>query len=117
MLKNFLLVLSFLFFGTFNICFAAIAHPDIIKEKQPDGTDIDIRLCGDEFYSWYEDSNGYTIIKDTQTEVWSYAQKNSFGELEPSQKIVGKTNFSNFNMAKSLKSGNLDPWFLMLEKY
>ncbi len=106
MLKNFLLVLSFLFFGTFNICFAAIANPDIIKEKQPDGTDIDIRLCGDEFYSWYEDSNGYTIIKDTQTEVWSYAQKNSFGELEPSQKIVGKTNFSNFNMAKSLKDEN-----------
>ena len=104
MKKILIITLSFLFFN--SISFAAIANPEIMKEKQPDGTDINIKLCGDEFYSWYEDSDGYTIIKDTQTKAWSYAQKNSFGDLEPSKKIVGKAKPSNYNMSKSLKDDN-----------
>ena len=104
MKKFSIITLSFLFF--YSISFAAIANPEIMKEKQPDGTDIYIRLCGDEFYSWYEDSDGYTIIKDTQTKEWSYAQKNSFGELEPSRKIVGKAKPLSFNITKSLKDEN-----------
>ena len=104
-MKKFLIItLSFLFYS--SISFAVVANPDIIKEKQPDGTDIDIRLCGDEFYSWYEDNDGYTIIKDTKTKEWSYAQKNNFGELEPSQKIVGKAKPLGLNMTKSLKDDN-----------
>lgn len=87
----------------FNKGFAAIANPNIIKEKQPDGTDISIKICGDEFYSWYEDVDGYTVIKDEKTKVWYYAQKNVFGDLEPSQDIVGKVKPINLNIKKSLK--------------
>ena len=104
-MKKFLITtLSFLFFS--SISFAAIANPEIIKEKQPDGTDIEVRLCGDEFYSWYEDIDGYTIIKDTETKIWSYAQKNSFGDLEPSKNIVGKAKPLNLNIRKALKDDN-----------
>lgn len=103
-MKKILITLSFLLYS--SISFAVVANPNIIKEKQPDGTDIDIRLCGDEFYSWYEDSDGYTIIKDTQTKEWSYAKKNDFGDLEPSNKIVGKSSPISFNMTKSLKDDN-----------
>lgn len=104
-MKKFLIIVLFLLFFN-SIGFAVAANPNIIKEKQPDGTDIEIRLCGDEFYSWYEDGDGYTIVKDTQTKEWTYAQKNSFGDLEPSPKIVGKIIPSKFNMAKSLKDDN-----------
>ena len=67
-----------------------MANPKVTKAKQPDGTTIDIRLMGDEFYSWNEDVDGYTIIKDTQTKFWSYAKQNDSGELEPSEHVVGK---------------------------
>ncbi|MBQ2219432.1 MAG: hypothetical protein II417_01395, partial [Elusimicrobia bacterium] len=86
--------------------FAVMANPKIIKEKQPDGTEINIRLLGDEFYSWFEDDNGYTIIQDTQTKVWSYAQQNDFGELEPSVNLVGKIKPTQLNIRKSLKDDN-----------
>ncbi len=100
----------FLFFITFglifvfnDLSFAVMANPNIIKEKQPDGTEINIRVRGDEFYSWYEDSDGYTIIKDKKTDAWSYAQQNDFGELEPSANLVGKVKPTQLNLKKALK--------------
>ena len=59
-----LIIFSFVFC---NSIFGVMANPKVTKAKQPDGTTIDIRLMGDEFYSWNEDVDGYTIIKDTQT--------------------------------------------------
>ena len=108
MMKKIIILTLFTIFssGFFYDVFAVIASPSIIKEKQPDGTSINIKLCGDEFYNWYEDVNGYTVIKDTQTKVWSYAQKNSFGDLEPSQNVVGKVNPINLSIKKSLKDDN-----------
>ena len=104
---------TFLFFITFglvfilnDLSFAVMANPNIIKEEQPDGTEISIRLYGDEFYSWYEDLDGYTIVKDTETNSWSYAQKNNFGELEPSKNLVGKVKPAGLNIRKSLKDDN-----------
>lgn len=86
-----------------EMSFAVMANPKIIKEKQPDGTEINIRLLGDEFYSWFEDDKGYTIIQDTQTKVWSYAQQNDLGKLEPSKNLVGKVKPTQLNIRKSLK--------------
>lgn len=86
-----------------EMSFAVMANPKIIKEKQPDGTEINIRLLGDEFYSWFEDDKGYTIIQDTQTKVWSYAQQNDLEKLEPSKNLVGKVKPTQLNIRKSLK--------------
>ncbi len=83
-----------------------MANPKVTKAKQPDGTTIDIRLMGDEFYSWNEDVDGYTIIKDTQTKFWSYAKQNDFGELEPSEHVVGKAKPLEKNIKKELKDEN-----------
>jgi len=98
-----LFIIFSLMFVLSEMSFAVMANPKIIKEKQPDGTEINIRLLGDEFYSWFEDDKGYTIIQDTQTKVWSYAQQNDLGKLEPSKNLVGKVKPTQLNIRKSLK--------------
>lgn len=106
MIKKFLLLVLFFIFSFPNLSFAVMANPNPIELKQPDGTKIIVKLKGDEFYSWFEDIDGYTIVRDPQTNYWSYAQKNSFGDLEPSQNIVGKSKPINLSIKKSLKDDN-----------
>jgi len=82
--------------------FAVPAYKNIIELTQPDGTIIKTRLSGDEFYHKYEDTEGYTIIKNNSGS-WVYAQKNSAGGLEPSQYHVGKISPLSLNIKKSLR--------------
>lgn len=103
MKKNFVLLILFLSFGVCAPVFAVPANPNPIKLSQPNGTEITLKLKGDEFYNWFEDNDGYTVIKDTQTKFWSYAKKNDFGELEPSNNFVGKVSPVNVGIKKSLK--------------
>ncbi len=81
---------------------AVPAYPYPIEETQPDGTKIKIHVRGDEFYHWTEDSDGYTIIQN-DSKYWTYAQKNNFGDLKPSEHIVGKVSPKKLNIKKSLK--------------
>ncbi len=101
-------ILSFVFFSLIlcDLSFAVMANPKTIKLKQPDGTEINIKLYGDEFYSWFEDTDGYTVVQDAQTKAWSYAQQNEFGELKPSENLVGKVKPVDLNIKKSLKDEN-----------
>ncbi|MDD2524241.1 MAG: M6 family metalloprotease domain-containing protein [Endomicrobiia bacterium] len=86
-----------------NNLFAVPANPNPIKITQPDGTNITIQARGDEFYHWDETSEGYTILKDTETKFWTYAQKNQDGSLLPSSYIVGKVSAISTGLHKSLK--------------
>ena len=104
MKKIFILVFIFLSLILCDLSFAVMANPNIKQMKQPDGTSVDIKLYGDEFYSWFEDADGYTVMQDTQTKVWTYAQQNDFGELEPSKNVVGKVNPLDLGIRKSLKN-------------
>ena len=53
---------------------AVPALPGVIKNTQPDGTTINVRLHGDEFYHYYTTEDGYTIVKDAAG-FFTYAQK------------------------------------------
>lgn len=107
MKKTSLLFIVFsLVFSLSEISFAVRANPNIIKETQPDGTEINIKLFGDEFYSWYEDLDGYTVMKNTKNNTWSYAKQNDFGDLEPSEDLVGKVKPINLNIRKYLRDEN-----------
>lgn len=97
----FYLFLMFVLIYSSEISFAVIANPKAVEVSQPDGSKIKICLKGDEFYSWNEDSSGYTILKDNKSKYWVYAQKDTDGSLKPSAKIVGK-NFP-VSIQKSLK--------------
>lgn len=69
------------------------AMPVLKKEitiKQSDGTTFVAAPYGDEWNNGYETIDGYTILYDSATENWVYAERSSNGNLIPSKKIVGK---------------------------
>ena len=88
MKKIFISVFIFLNLVLCDLSFGVMANPNIRQMKQPDGTPVNVYLYGDEFYSWFEDEDGYTVIQNAKTKEWSYAKQNDFGELEPSENLV-----------------------------
>ena len=98
---------GFLFFIASSLLFAVPASPDLFEEEQPDGERITLRMQGDEFYGWTEDSHGYTVIRDTSTREWFYAETGRDGNLQKSRHRVGRgTRPDMFGIPKSLKKRN-----------
>jgi M6 family metalloprotease-like protein len=60
--------------------FAVPAYPYPIEITQPDGTTLTIMLKGDEFVSWAETSDGYTLLRNSSG-YFEYAQKDVQGDL------------------------------------
>ncbi len=56
---------------------------------QPDGTVLNCYATGDEFYHWLHDQNAYTIIKDSKTGFFVYADL-FMDSLVPTPYIPGK---------------------------
>ena len=54
---------------------AVPASPEPAELSQADGSRVKVFLKGDEYYHWNEDAKGYTILKDTATKDWVYAEK------------------------------------------
>ena len=63
--------------------------PEPVSLVQPDGTPLDAMPYGDEWNNGYETLDGYTIIQDPATGVWSYAQADGSGVLVPSGMAPG----------------------------
>lgn len=62
---------------------AVSAYPDLINFTQPDGTEIQIFLKGDEKVNWAETPDGYTIIFN-KAGFYEYAKLNEANEMVPS---------------------------------
>ena len=62
---------------------AVIAYPHPVQVAQPDGTVVEVQLRGDEYFSWAETLDGYTLMHDTQG-FWAFARKSASGALEAS---------------------------------
>jgi len=68
---------------------AVPANPGkIIVLAQPDGTQFQARLYGDEWLHWYETDDRYTIVRRLDG-YWVFAAKSSDGNLIPSNAVVG----------------------------
>ncbi|MFA6435007.1 MAG: M6 family metalloprotease domain-containing protein [Elusimicrobiales bacterium] len=78
------------------------ANPAPVYVSQPDGSRIRIVLRGDEFYKWHEDDKGYTILRDTSTKEWTYAERGAGGRLRPGKYKVGAHDPSKLGFAKRL---------------
>lgn len=83
--------------------FAVPAYKNTIELIQPDGSKIQARIHGDEFYHWFEDTEGYTILKNPSLKNWVYAQKDSNGRLVPSSHEAGKILPSSLQIKKSIR--------------
>ncbi len=52
---------------------AVPAYPGVIKAKQADGTEISIRLHGDEFFNYETTTDGYPLFYNSDTRNYEYA--------------------------------------------
>jgi M6 family metalloprotease-like protein len=58
---------------------AAPYNGDVLTATQPDGSTINVKVFGDEFYIRAESMDGYTLVKDPQTGWICYARLNADG--------------------------------------
>ncbi|MCL2800114.1 MAG: M6 family metalloprotease domain-containing protein [Endomicrobia bacterium] len=91
-----------------GLAFAVPASPDFFEAEQPDGEKITLKMQGDEFYGWTEDSQGYTVIIDTTTKEWFYAEQDIDGSLRASKYRVGRGKYPAPGTQKSLKKRNYE---------
>ena len=57
---------------------------------QPNGQVIHCFVSGDEFFNYYHDAAGYTIIQNPQTGYYTYGIERD-GKVVPTEYIVGQT--------------------------
>lgn len=105
MKKYFPLYLLLYFILTFNI-YAAFLKDVPQTLKQPDGTILNCFATGDEFFNWLHDSDGYTIIQNTENGWYVYANLIN-DELIPTNLIPGRDN---------PQSKGLRPWMIYSEQ-
>lgn len=58
---------------------------------QPNGQVIHCFVSGDEFFNYYHDADGYTIIMNNETGYYTYGIEQN-GQVVPSEYIVGQVN-------------------------
>ena len=52
---------------------AVPAAPDGLEVTQPDGKTFRLHVRGDEFFSWNESAEGYTVLRDAAVGFWKNA--------------------------------------------
>lgn len=113
--------------STLSICglYAIPATPDSINITQPDGSQIAIRLHGDEFFNYSTTLDGYTLTRNKKG-ILTYARTNAKGELISTrmkasniekrtvnerkyiQKISPNTDFSTLKVVRrTMRSANI----------
>ena len=78
------------------------ANPNTYTIEQPDGTPVELRIRGDEWFHHEEDLNGYTVIKDRGWYVYARRDQ-ATGRLVSSGLLAGIDN----PIANGLRPGEL----------
>ena len=90
----------------FTSLYGGPANKNTVTVNQPDGTTIQIKLFGDEFYYFAETLDGFTVLRD-KNGFWTYAVKNGDGYLQTTNVIVHQPDQRNVDedefLAKSQK--------------
>ena len=79
---------------------ANLASPLPVDLVQPDGSKITLHIRGDEYFHWFEDLQGFTVVLEQSTYV--YATLNSQGLLAPTGLVVGQTDPDAAGLKKGL---------------
>jgi len=83
----FLLAVVFLAFGAV-LTHAAPANPFPFEFTQSDGREINLFMRGDEFFSWWEDENGFIVAYNESSGDWHYAYVIN-ETIQPAGQVVG----------------------------
>ena len=81
------------------------ASPHVIHETQPDGTGIRLHIRGSEYFHWYEDLAGFTVLRDKGRYV--YARLGKDQRLVPTSWEVGKVDPAARGLKGSCRPGIL----------
>ena len=65
---------------------AVPAHPGTVKVQQPDGTELTLRLVGDEWLHFTVTADGYSVVKDLRG-YYVYAELKG-GQLQPTAQVA-----------------------------
>ena len=79
------------------------ASPHAFVAEQPDGTKSTLYIRGDEYLSWCEDTNGYTVLHDGGKYV--YAELDNGGRLVPTNLVVGQSDPKAAGLSRKIR-----PW-------
>lgn len=86
---------------------AVPAAPIDVTLTQPDGTPIVARPRGDEYVSWLETTDGYTIVQSGTT--WYYATVNANNTIVPTNIAVGQAGKSSLSGLRPHMHPSVDP--------
>lgn len=84
--STFIIILLSLFVGHCVHAAPLVNYPTVIT--QPDGTEIECYLNGDEYFGYLTDANGAIIVQNPSTGKYTYANF-ADGELKPTNYVVG----------------------------
>lgn len=70
--------------------------------RQPNGDTLQCLISGDEYYHYLHDADGFTIVKNTQTGYYMYAEKIN-GTVVPSQYVAGKVSPRSVGLAPGVR--------------
>src|SRR4051812_8653352 len=104
-------LLSLLLLISFNLS-AANYNGEIMKFKQPDGTSVDVKLFGSEYYMRSEGLDNYSLIRDEQSKWICYAKLSEDGTTLVSTGIVYR---GQQNDPSSLRSNLNLPFHLQID--
>ncbi len=83
-----------------GLALAIPASPHPFTAAQPDGASITLHVRGDEYFSWWEDLNGYTVVRNAGRYV--YASLAASGEFAPTAWQVGKVDPAAVGLARRI---------------
>ena len=68
--------------------YGVTANPEPVAFRQPDGTEVQIFLRGDEHFHWNEDATGFPVMRSADGSTWVYAAEKD-GLLVPTGVAAG----------------------------
>ncbi len=77
---------------------ASPANPTPLKMKQPDGTEVTIKLKGDENVKWMESMDGYSLMYSKDKYI-VYAVLNEKGDMVPSEVVFQESTLRSTDLS------------------
>lgn len=88
-MKKILLSITFALMGIVS-GFAAKAYPGIVTVTQSDGTELNVRIYGDEHFNWLTTEDGVLLVQEGNN--YYIAETTSYGTLKATNYIAHNAN-------------------------
>lgn len=107
-MKNILLSITFALMGITS-GFAAKAYPGIVTVTQSDGTELNVRIYGDEHHSWYTTTDGALLVQIGKN--FYVAQVEDNGMLKATPQLAHNAELRNKLENKAINTQNKQLFF------